>query len=58
VLDAIIAGVIVLLLITAFWLTRGGGGVSGGLDDPAAQAWSEYTPLRPPHHRPERGPGR
>jgi hypothetical protein len=45
VLDAIIAGGIVLLLIAGFWWTRGRGGVPGGSDDPARQQLSRYNEL-------------
>jgi hypothetical protein len=42
---AIIVGV-VLLIGLGFYLTRGGGGVPGGISDEAQQsARSEYTPL-------------
>lgn len=35
--DALIAGAVVLLLIAGFWWTRGAGGLPGGVDDPARQ---------------------
>jgi hypothetical protein len=45
VLEAIIAGVIVVLLIVGFWWTRGAGGVPGGIDDPARDALRKYDEL-------------
>jgi hypothetical protein len=38
VLEAIIAGAVVLVLIAGFWWTRGYGGIPGGTDDPAREA--------------------
>lgn len=34
-LDTVVAIAIVVLLVVGFYLTRGGGGVPGGTDDPA-----------------------
>jgi hypothetical protein len=45
VLEIIIAGAVVVLLIAGFWWTRGAGGVPGGVDDPAHQELTKYTPL-------------
>ena len=53
-LDAVIAIAIVVLLIVGFWWTRGvgGGGVPGGIDDPAYQEVRRLTqmgdPMPPP----------
>jgi hypothetical protein len=44
-LEALIGlGVIALLLVAGFWWTRGGRGVPGGLDDPAAESRSRIMP--------------
>ena len=43
--DAIIAGAVVVLLIAGFWWTRGAGGMPGGRDDPARQALRKYDEL-------------
>jgi hypothetical protein len=45
VLDAIIAGAIVVLLIAGFWWTRGRGGMPGGIGDPAREQLSKYSAL-------------
>ena len=44
-LEAIILGGIVVVLVVGFYLTRGAGGMPGGVDDPARQQLLEYTPL-------------
>jgi hypothetical protein len=44
--EAIIGiGVVLPLLILGFWWTRGGGGLPGGIDDPARQELRKYDPL-------------
>jgi hypothetical protein len=45
VLEAIIAGAVVLLIIVGFWWTRGAGGVPGGIDDPAREELRRYNEL-------------
>jgi hypothetical protein len=46
VLEAIIGiSVVLLLLVLGFWLTRGGGGLPGGTDDPARQELRKYDAL-------------
>jgi hypothetical protein len=46
VLEAVIGiGVVALLLILGFWWTRGGGGVPGGIDDPARKEIRKYDAL-------------
>jgi hypothetical protein len=45
VLDVIIAVAIVALLIAGFWLTRGRGGIPGGVGDPAREQLAKYSAL-------------
>lgn len=42
--DMVIVGIL-LLVAVGFYLTRGGGGVPGGLEDPALNQVAEYSPL-------------
>ena len=56
-LEAIVGvGLVVLLLILGFWLTRGGGGVPGGIDDPARQELRKYDALGDRLPEPGAGP--
>jgi len=56
-LEAIVGvGVVLLLLILGFWLTRGGGGVPGGIDDPARQELRKYGALGDRLPEPGAGP--
>ncbi len=50
--EAIIAGGIVVLLIVGFWWTRGAGGVPGGTDDPAREELRHYNELGDRVHDP------
>jgi hypothetical protein len=43
--DDIILGGIVVLLAVGFYLTRGAGGMPGGLEDPARNQIAKYTLL-------------
>jgi hypothetical protein len=46
VLEAIIGlSVIAVVLIAGFWLTRGRGGVPGGIGDPAQEELAKYSAL-------------
>jgi len=44
-IDIVVAIAIVVALAAGFWWTRGGGGVPGGIDDPARQQLTKYTQL-------------
>ncbi len=60
-LEAIIGlGVIGVLLLAGFWWTRGGGGMPGGLDDPASNVQIGLTArgrLWPEDDRPDQPAG-
>jgi hypothetical protein len=43
--EYIIAVGIVVALAVGFYMTRGGGGIPGGFQDPALNQMAEYTPL-------------
>lgn len=47
-LDAVVPIAIIVLLILGFYLTRGGGGVSGGTDDPALEEVRRFSPRGDP----------
>jgi hypothetical protein len=57
VLEAIVGvGLVLLLLILGFWLTRGGGAVPGGINDPARQELRKYDALGDRLPEPGAGP--
>jgi hypothetical protein len=56
-LEAVVGvGLVLLLLILGFWLTRGGGGVPGGIDDPARGELRKYDALGDRLPEPGAGP--
>jgi hypothetical protein len=52
VLAIIVVVAFVLILVAGLWWTRGYGGLSGGVDDPARQELSKYTELGDPMPEP------
>lgn len=55
-LEAIIAlSAIAVVLIIGFWLTRGRGGMPGGIGDPASEDLSKYSALGERLPEPGRG---
>jgi hypothetical protein len=43
--EIIIGATLVVALILGFWFTRGGGGVPGGIDDPAREELERHSAL-------------